>query len=75
LRTHLEVVHALSDLLRRLRLRPPSQIRFRTIANTPTTVKFSRHELLNALYALEYEGVIALHNDHSFSVLKPSSAI
>lgn len=70
-----EVVNAVSDLLRRLHLRPPSQIHFRTIANAPATTKFSKHELLSALYALEYEGVIALHHDNSFSVLKPASAI
>jgi hypothetical protein len=75
LKPRLEVVNAVSDLLKRLRVRPPSQINFRTIANTPATARYTRHEVLNALYALEYEGVIALHDDNSFSVLKPSSAI
>ncbi|WP_186458440.1 hypothetical protein [Neorhizobium alkalisoli] len=51
-------------------MRPPSQIKFRTIANAPMTAKFSKNELLHALHALEYEGSIALHDDHSFSVLK-----
>jgi hypothetical protein len=75
LKKRLDVVDAVIDLLKRLRLRPPSQIQFRTIANTPTTASFSKHELLNALYALEHEGVIALHHDNSFSVLKSSTSI
>ncbi len=70
-----EVVEAVTSLLKRLHVRPPSQIHFRTIANTPATAKFSKQEILNALYALEYEGTIALHHDNSFSVLKPSSAM
>jgi hypothetical protein len=71
----LEVVEAVTSLLKRLHIRPPSQIQFRTIANTPATSKFSKQELLNALYALEFEGTIAIHHDHSFSVLKPATAM
>lgn len=71
----LDVVDAVTDCLKKLRLRPPSQIHFRTIANTPETSRFSKQELLNALYALEYEGIIALHKDNSFSVLRPAAAM
>jgi len=71
----LEVVEAVTSLLKRLDVRPPSQIQFRTIANVPTTAAFSRKDLLNALYTLEYEGTISVHDDNSFSVLKPSTAL
>lgn len=71
----MEAMQAITGLLRGLRVRPPSHIQFRTLVNTPATSKFSREELLNALHALEYEGTIALHNDDSFSILKPSAAI
>jgi hypothetical protein len=67
---NIEAMNAISEMLKRLRVRPPSQIKFRTIANAPMTAKFSKNELLHALHALEYEGSIALHDDHSFSVLK-----
>ncbi|MGF9567710.1 hypothetical protein AAIH70_29900 [Neorhizobium sp. BT27B] len=75
MRKRLEVVEAVTCLLRKLHVRPPSQIQFRTIANAAPTAGFSRKELLNALYVLEYEGTIALHDDNSFSVLKPSIAL
>jgi hypothetical protein len=74
-KSRIEVVNAVTDVLRRLRVKPPSQVKFKTIANTPATTGFSRIELLNALYALEHEGVIALHHDNSFSVLKSSTLI
>jgi len=74
-KSRIEVVNAVTDVLRRLRVRPPSQVKFGTIANTPATTGYSRNELLNALYALEHEGVIALHHDNSFSVLKSSTLI
>lgn len=71
----LDAVNAITDCLRRLSLRPPSQIQFRTIANAPTTTAFSRHELLDALFALEYEGLLSVHHDDSFTVLRTSSSL
>jgi hypothetical protein len=71
----LDAVNAITHCLRRLSLRPPSQIQFRTIANTPATNAFSRRELLDALFALESEGVLSLHHDNSFTVLRPSASL
>jgi hypothetical protein len=74
-RKRLDAVNAITDCLRRLSLRPPSQIQFCTIANTPATNAFSRRELQIALFALEYEGVLSVHHDNSFTVLRPSASL
>lgn len=74
-KTRIEAVNAISDLLKRLRVKPPWQIQFRTITNAPMTAKFSKLELMRALHAFEYEGTITLHEDNSFSVLKSPASI
>ncbi len=69
------IVRALMDSLRKMRLRPPAQIEFRQIRRAPDLASFSKEELLNALYTLEYEGVVAIHDNDNFSLLKSPALV